>query len=62
MEPGEGSVLEPQIVKLSAEAKLRWVEWWDAHATDMNSQHLPAYLIGAWGKLRTCLFFFPADE
>jgi len=49
----EGGRLGHRAVRLSPEAKERWVAWWDRHAAEMRGAELPAALIGTWGKLRS---------
>jgi hypothetical protein len=41
----------PRVVRMAADAKRRWVEWYDGHAAEMRSPVFPARLIGPWRKL-----------
>lgn len=53
MQEMEDGGLGYRVVHFTPEAKLAWVEWWNAHAAEIRSPDLPVALIGPWGKLKS---------
>ena len=51
-EDPECGIYEPQVLRMTDEAKEQWIKWYEGHAAEVAAPSFPDLLKGPWAKLR----------